>query len=227
VLDQQATEYLASLPEIETARLPIGTLFWANDRIYEVTETGTSGFHKARAWRQNEHTEVALIPDSFPSRHLPLVERGRLLPVYRSRLDLTRNNQATCFVFPIENLALDAAYLDVALIKSTGAFVRNHGNEPAFAVTDGVHVFRLYYYRVSAHGRASDLSSLRARPLPFTPQLHSDGPGYWRLLPSWTTIIPDVDTTQQISTIRFPADGHATLPSIRVQPPSDIKPPDT
>ena len=199
--DLKAADYIANLPEVETSRLPKDTLFFAQGKIYQVIETGGSGYHKAREWRQTEATDVALIPGSFPARYLPLVKRGYVLPVYRSRLELTENNQPTCYVFPTESLALDAAYLDVALIHNGGAFVRNHGNEPAFAATDGVHVFRLFYYRVSQSGRKTNLSSLLVRPLAFHPSPHTDGPGYWQLLTSWTEIVPNPDITQQMRPI--------------------------
>ena len=216
--DEHRADYIASLPEIETARIPQGTLFWANDLIYQVIETGTGGYHKARQWRKGENTDVALIPGSFPSKFLPLIRHGRLLPVYRSRLELTHNDEATCFVFPTETLALDAAYLDVALIQSASAYVRNQGHDPAFAVTDGVHVFRLYYYRVSDHGRKTDLSSLQARPLPFKPQLHTTGPGYWRLLSSWTETAPIPDITQQMSPVRTLPGLDETMPHVPIDP---------
>src|SRR5947209_1295725 len=154
-----AEVYIASLPEVETARLPRGTLFVANGLVYQVTETGAGGFSKARQWRRDESTDVALIPGSFLTKYVPLVRSGRLLPVYRSRTELTDNGQTRCFVFPTESLALDAAYLDVALIMSAGAYVRNHNHEPAFAVTDGVHIFRLYYYVQSVHGRPTSIDS--------------------------------------------------------------------
>ncbi len=217
VIDSVTRAYIARLPEVETARLPVGTLFFANGRIYKVIETGTGGFHKAREWRKTEVTDVALIPGSFPSRHLPLVERGRLLPVYRSRLELTDKQQPSCYVFPIETLALDAAYLDVELIQSKGAYVRNHGEEPAFAVTDGVHVFRLYYYRQSATQHKTNLSRLEVRPLPFTPRAHTDGPGYWRLLSSWRATLPNFDTTLNMRNASFNAGE--TLPHIPISPP--------
>jgi hypothetical protein len=216
VLDSQTAEYVASLPEVDTSRLPKGTLFLAHGHIYQVIETGAAGYHKAREWRQPESTDVALIPGSFPSKYLPLVKQGHLLPVYRSRLELTYDNQASCFVFPTETLALDAAYLDVSLIQSSGAYVRNHGREPAFAVTDGVHVFRLYYYRQSLHGRQTDLSSLQARPLAFIPQPHTEGPKYWRLLPSWTETPLSFEVTQPIKVVR-PQVEDETVPSIPIQ----------
>ena len=218
--DQRTLAYIASLPEVETARLLQGTLFWAEGRIYQVTEVAAGGFHKAREWRHTESTEVALIPGSFPARHLPLVRTGRLLPIYHNRLELTDRDQLSCFVFPTENLALDAAYLDVALVQQSGVYVRNQGQDPAFAATDGVHVFRLYYYRQSNSGRASDLSRLSVRPLPYRPQPHSAGPGYWRLLPTWTEIIPNHDVTQQMPPVR-PLDDQ-TLPHIPIlRPPED------
>jgi len=219
VPDPQAADYIASLPEVETARLPRGALFLANDRLYQVVETGGGGYHKAREWRKGENTDVALVPGSFLGRTLPLVRRGRLLPVYRSRLELTEDDRPTCFVFPTETLALDAAYLDVTLIQSSGAYVRNEGGDPAFSVTDGVHAFRLYYYRQTVHGRLSDLSSLQTRPLPFTPRPHTDGPGYWRLLPSWTDKSTIVDDAHRTMTMPKPSfDGEDTVPT-QVRPP--------
>ena len=218
--DPQIEDYIASLPEVETSRLPRGAIFLANDRLYQVVETGGGGYHKAREWRKGEQTDVALIPGSFLSKRLPLVRRGRVLPVYRSRLDLTEDDRPTCYVFPTERLALDAAYLDVTLIQSSGAYVRNEGSEPAFSVTDGVHVFRLYYYRQSAHGRPADLSSLQARPLLFTPRPHTEGPGYWRLLPSWTETASAADAAHRTLTMPKPSfDSEAP-------PPTPTRPPD-
>lgn len=201
VTDPKTDAYIAGLPEVDTARLPQGTLFLAKGRIYQVIEVGAGGFHKAREWRKTASTDVALIPGSYPSKFLPVMQRGRLLPVYRTRQELTAKDQPTCFVFPTEALARDAAHLDVDLIQSPGAYVRTHGEEPAFAVTDGVHIFRLYYYRQSASGRKTNLSRLAKRPLPFMPKAHTDGPGYWRLLPSWAEDAPSLDVTQPMKPI--------------------------
>ncbi len=213
--------YLNSLPEVETSRLPQGTLFWAQGRIYQVTETGAGGFHKAREWRKTEKTDVALIPGSFPARFLPLVAQGKLLPVYRSRQELTNNDQPSCFIFPTESLALSAATLDVALIHSGGAYVRNHAEEPAFAATDGVHVFRLYYFRTSASGRKTNLSRLEVRPLPFTLRVHTEGPGYWQLLPGWMDTPSDLDVTQPIKPIKLTRTIEETLPNVPVTTPDE------
>src|SRR5436190_1224476 len=179
-----AEAYIASLPEVETARLPRGTLFIANGLVYQVTETGAGGFSKARQWRRDESTDVALIPGSFLTKYMPLVRAGRLLPVYRSRTELTDNGQTRCFVFPTESLALDAAYLDVALIMSAGAYVRNHNHEPAFAVTDGVHIFRLYYYVRSVHGRPTTIANDSVAYPRCELRPNTEGPAYWRVLSS-------------------------------------------
>jgi hypothetical protein len=77
-----AEAYLAGLPEVETTRLPRGALFVANGLIYQVVEAGKGGFAKARQWRRDESTDVALIPGSILTKTLPLVRRGRILPVY-------------------------------------------------------------------------------------------------------------------------------------------------
>jgi hypothetical protein len=216
--DLTVAGYLANLPEIDTARLPQGTLFWAQGHIYQVIEAGSGGFHKARMWRQSEATDVALIPGSLLAKHLPVLKRGKLLPVYRSRLELTQDDLPACFVFPTETLALDAAYLDTALVQSPGAYVRNQGHDPAFAVTDGIHAFRLYYYRQSLHGRKTDLSSLEVRPLPFVPRPHTEGPGYWRLLPGWTETIPGVDVTQETRPVtNLLSGGDDVFPQVPIQ----------
>lgn len=223
MVDPKTDAYIAGLPEVETSRLPQGALFLAQGRIYQVIEVGAGGFHKAREWRKTETTDVALIPGSFPSKFLPVVRRGRLLPVYRTRQELTDNDQPACFVFPTEALARDAAHLDVDLVQSPGAYVRIHGEEPAFAVTDGVRIFRLYYYRQSDSGNKTDLSRLAQRPLPFMPKAHTDGPGYWRLLPSWTENAPNLDVTQPMKAVRTPpVNMDETLPHI---PPITLDPP--
>lgn len=198
MVDPIALRYLESLPEVDTVRLPQGALFWANGRLYQVVETGTGGYHKAREWRRPEQTEVALVPGSLLSRHLPLVQRGRVLPQYRSRRELMHDEHATCFIFPTEALALDAASLDVALIISASAYVRAHAHEPAFVATDGAHIYRYYYYRQSVGGHATDLSSLQARPLPFKPRPHTAGPLYWRLLPRWTEADSPAERTREM-----------------------------
>src|SRR5262249_47703492 len=108
---------------------------------------------------------------------------GRMLPVYRSRKELLASGQTTGFVFPTETLAKDAAYLDVSLILTAGAYVRAQGQEPAFAITDGVQVFRLYYHGASAIGRVVENPHCELR-------MHTDGPAYWRLLPTWKESFP-------------------------------------
>ena len=192
-----AQTYLASLPEVETARLPRGTLFVADGLIYQVTDTGGGGFSKARQWRRDEKTEVALIPNSIPAKYLPVVKRGRLLPVYRSRSELTVDGQPRSFLFPTEVFALDAAYLDVALILSPGAYVRNHSHEPAFAVTDGVHIFRLYYYSVSAHGLATTIGPAEYPRAEMRP--YQEGSPYWQLLPGWRDLPREVERDPDVT----------------------------
>ena len=196
-MSQTATAYLATLPEVETVRMPTGTLFVANGAIYQVVETTGGGFSKARQWRRDESTDVALVPGSFLTKTLPLVKTGRILPVYRSRVELTDNGQPTGFIFPSETLAKDAAYLDTALIMSAGAYVRNHHQEPGFAATDGTQIFRLYYFVRSAHGRPTHLvSNIVENPhCELVP--HSEGPLYWRLLSSWQDAFPLSKTTTQ------------------------------
>ncbi len=222
MLDSVVSQYINNLPEVDTARLPKGTLFYAQGFIYQVIETSAGGYHRARVWRQPESTDVALVPGSFLSSYLPLIKRARVLPIYRSRVELALETGPSCFVFPIENLALDSAYLDVALIQSSGAFVRNQGREPAFAVTDGVHVFRLYYYRNTIHRRPTDLTYLQNRPLTYKPQPHTEGPLHWRLLPGWTEVLPSLDVTQQsLPVVRFSNNLDDTIPNTPIQRPEE------
>lgn len=205
-----AEAYLASLPEVDTARLPRGTLFIANGLIYQVIEAGTAEFAKARQWRRDESTDVALVPGSFLTKYLPVIRSGRLLPVYRSRLELTDNGQTRCFIFPTETLALDAAYLDVALIMSAGAYVRNHNREPGFAVTDGVHIFRLYYYMRSIHGRPTTILGNTIEHPRCDLRPHLEGALYWRLLPSWDENLPPAKVTQM------------SMPAVTLPPPASV-----
>ena len=192
-LDLQA--FLATLPEVETARLPQGTLFTANQQIYQVIETGPGGFHKARQWRTGEETDVALVPGSFLANFLPLIARARLLPVYPTRTDLLRHGEPAHYLFLGERQALDAAYLDVALVQSGDAYVRNHHREPAFAATDGIHIFRVYYYSRSVSGRHTidSESFAKAKTIQFIP--YHRGPMYWRLLPTWRDMSTWADET--------------------------------
>jgi len=208
-MEPQTAAYLAGLPEVRTSRLPQGAIFWAAGSLYEVSSAEVRGYQKARVWRQSERTEVALAPESLLSRYLPVVAAGRILPVYPSHHALRDGEDCSCFVFPTELLALDAAYLDMALIQRSGAYVRQQDYLPAFAITDGIHLFRLYYFRESAHGRLTDLSSLRDRRAGLRPRPHTEGPGYWRLLPSWTERTGQVDTTQH------------SLPAVHLDLPPD------
>ena len=223
MISKSTEAYIASLPEVETVRLSRGALFVADGRIYQVIETGAGGFAKARQWRRDESTDVALVAGSFLTKYLPLVRTGRLLPVYRSRSELTEDGQTCCFVFPTETFALDAAYLDVALIMSAGAYVRNHNHEPAFAATDGVHIFRLYYYLRSVRGRPTTIASNIIEHPHCQLRPHTEGPAYWRVLPSWQDSFPPAHVTQQISTAVVKQVREAASPSDTTQTQQSMK----
>ena len=214
MFDPRAAEYIAGLPEVETARFPKGTLFYAQDRIYQVIETGSGGYHKAREWRQTEATDVALIPGSFPSKYLPLVKRGKLLPVYRTRLELTHDDQPTCFVFPTESLALDAAYLDVALIQKSGRLRAQPGPRSSLRRDGWCACLPVVLSTGSRRAAEKRICPVSRRGLcRYTPRPHTDGPGYWRLLSSWTEIIPDLDITQPMRPVQNSlAENDQTLP---------------
>lgn len=178
------TAYINSLPGVLTERLPQGSLFVADDLLYQVIETRSGGYHKARRWGGDEHSEVALVSGSSLSHVLPLIEKGHLLPVYSNRRDLTSNHESIVYVFPTEKLALECAELDVAMVRGGGVYVRKHVNDPSYEVTDGAHVFRMYYFARTLHGRGTQfLVTLRQSQA--MPILCTNGPAHWKLLPQW------------------------------------------
>ncbi|HLA44439.1 MAG TPA: hypothetical protein VJZ27_13435, partial [Aggregatilineales bacterium] len=109
-------DYLAALPLVDTASLPAGTLFWMDYRIYEIVELDSAGYSRAREWRKDESTDVALVPGSRLAQRLAVVSHGRLLPRIDSREKLLHHGRPLSFVFPTEQNALDAASLDIALV---------------------------------------------------------------------------------------------------------------
>jgi hypothetical protein len=178
-------QYLLNLPVVKTVSLPINALFWADNRLYEVTGT-EKGYQKARQWRRGENTEVALAAESALAQRLPTLLEGRPLPMYASRNDLLKEGRPVSYVFPEEQNALDAAYLDTALCgAASGLYVRRHPQFPAFEVTNGLIVLRLYYFMRTTPGVDTQLANLKSRlEQSLTP--HRDGPTYWRLLTSWS-----------------------------------------
>src|SRR5258707_11398061 len=204
--------YLQTLLEVDPGRMPRGTLFYANKLIYQVIETAAGGFSRARQWRRDESTDVALVPGSFLARTLPPVRKGHILPVYRSRTELTDETGPTGFLFPAEALAKDAAYLDVALIINGSAYVCNHGQQPAFAVTDGSQIFRLYYFMKSGHGRDTHIRSNVVENPHCELHAHTSRPMYWRLLSTWQESPPSSKVTQiatPVSPERLPELDHS------------------
>lgn len=210
-------QYLATLVEVKTTTLPIGALFVANRLIYEVVDAGTNLYHKARQWRKDESTEVALASDSSLAQRLPVVAMGRVLPPYRSRDELTENRQPLYYVFGTEQNALEAASLDVALCGvGSGLYVRRNERQPAFEATNGALIFRHYYFmRTNQHLKTNvpDIKYGLPRPL----LAHVDGPLYWRLLPSWDESPYDWEKTIAMRPIIL--DSEDTLP---YQPPADL-----
>jgi hypothetical protein len=194
-------DYLAQLPEVKTASLAKGFLFWAENRIYEVVDVDEGGYSKARMWRQGEATEVALIPDSTLAKRLPLIARGRALPQYHSREDLLINRRPPAFVFPSEQNALGAAYLDVALCgERAGVYVRRHARHAAFEATNGLNVLRRYYFSRTEAGVETDLPDIK-HTLDYALIPHQQGPMVWRLLPHWDESPHDLNQTVAIRPI--------------------------
>jgi hypothetical protein len=205
-------DYLTTLPLVPTASLAVGQLFWAN-HIYEVIEIDNRGYSRARQWRKEESTDVALIPHSRLAERLPVVEHGRLLPHYTTRDALLKDGQPVLYVFPEEQIALDAAYLDVALCgKQTSLYVRRKDHHPALEATNGMAVIREYYYMRTRHGLETNLPDIKQKSqLKLVP--HREGPLYWRLLPSWNEVPYDSQQTIAIRPVRNVAED--TSPSVR------------
>lgn len=194
------TDYLAQLPVVETAALERGTLFWAENRIYEVVDV-EDGYSKARVWRHGEGTEVALIPNSTLAGRLPLVDRGILLPTYRSREDLLARGRPPAFVFPTEQNALGAAYLDVALCgQRAGVYVRRHARHAAFEATNGLNVLRRYYFSRTKENIDTDVRDIKYM-LDYPLISHQEGPMVWRLLPHWDESPHDLNQTMALRPI--------------------------
>lgn len=210
------SNYLAKLPVVKTASLPVGTLFVANHLIYEVTEIQGDTYCKARQWRKDETTEVTLVSHSSLARQLPVIEKGHLLPSIKSRNDLLQNGRYIIFIFPTEQNAIDCAYLDVALCgASSGLYVRRVDHDPAIEATNGVTIFRRYYYSRTAQGLTTNLADIKPRlGSPIT--THREGPAYWRILPSWDEGPYDNTKTITMRPINFNPAEAETQRSIRL-----------
>jgi plasmid segregation protein ParM len=189
--------------QVATRSLSEGTLFVAADgTIYQVVLAGSAGFRKAKRWGGTEQEAVALVPDSPLAYHYPVVEYGTPLPRPK-RADLTDpDGEASHFVFPEENLARAAAFLDETLAWQAGCMAR-HENDRWF-LTDGLHQFRVYHYEKAEDGKPVDLvtrfekENIQANP-------HTGGPAYWSFLPQATSPTPPPTTTTEPTTAPEPA----------------------
>ncbi len=178
-------QYLLSLPLVRTATLAKGVLFWAPSAIYEIITDDAADFRRARQWQGDERTDVAVVPGSALAMQLPLVQEGRLLPVYANRETLLQDGELLSFVFPQERTGLDIAKLDARLCgNNAGLYVRRYERYPAFEVTNGLNSYRRYYYARTNQGLNTDLTAVKQR-LGVSLVPHLRGPWVWRLLPSW------------------------------------------
>jgi hypothetical protein len=204
------SNYLTKLPVVKTASLAVGVLFIANGKIYEVTEVQGDTYRKARQWRRDESTEVALVSDSTLARQLPVIEQGHLLPPTKSRNDLLQNGRYIIFIFPTEQNAIDCAYLDVALCgPNSGLFVRRVQHNPAVEATNGAAVFRRYYYSRTTQGLSTNLADIKPRlGDPIT--THKEGPFYWRFLPNWDEGPYDNTKTLSMRPVSFSQEDYST-----------------
>lgn len=218
------SSYLNTLPLVKTASLPMGVLFVADDKIYEVTDIQGDTYRKAREWRKDESTEVALVSNSSLARQLPVIEQGRLLPPIKSRSDLLQNGRYIIFIFPTEQNAIDCAYLDVALCgANSGLYVRRVERDPAVEATNGAAVFRRYYYSRTAQGLNTNLADIKPRlGDPIT--THREGPLYWRFLTSWDEGPYDNTKTLAMRPVDFNLDSHTEQTQVnqKYQPDSEL-----
>lgn len=213
-------EYIARLPLVNTANLPKGALFWARNRLYDVIETEPRGYNRAREWRQDESTDVALVRNSVLATRLRLIERGNLLTPIPSRQAFLQNGQAIAFVFPNEQNALDAAYLDVGLCRNAGLYVRRYEQYPSFEITNGMSVLRRYFYTQTKQGIQTRLGDVKQR-LGLILVQHRHGPMYWRLLESWSENPYDPNQTQAFRPID--AERLAETRQTLVRRPQDLE----
>lgn len=148
------SSYLNNLPLVKTASLPMGVLFIASGKIYEVTDVQGDTYRKARQWRKDESTEVALVPNSSLARQLPVIDQGHLLPPIKSRNDLLQNGRYIIFIFPTEQNAIDCAYLDVALCGGKFRLICSpYGTRPrhrSYQWGDGVPSLLLFPHHTGA-----------------------------------------------------------------------------
>ena len=187
--------YLESLQTVKTATLSVGELFVSNRILYEVIDSGLKDQLKARQWRKNERTEVALAVDSPFAQRLSVIAEGKKIPVFDSRERLRHGGVAWSFVFTIEQNALEAAFLDVALCGPRASlYVRRNGKYPAFEVTNGIMLFREYYFMRTNNSEKTGLADIK-HELEHTLIPHRHGPYYWRLLSSWDESPYDLDKT--------------------------------
>jgi len=178
-------QYTTTLPLVLTATLPYGALFWAENRLYQVVQVDRSGYNRAREWGKTEKTDVALIPNSTLAQRLRVVDKGRLLPVIKSRGELLQNGRAVHYVFPMQQTAQDAGSLDETLCgRNSGLYLRRHQQHSAYELTNGSQVFRYYYFYRLNEGLETNLHTLKDR-LDSPLISHKEGPAYWRLLSSW------------------------------------------
>jgi plasmid segregation protein ParM len=167
--------------KVPTRSLPEGALFVADDGvIYQVVLAGSAGFRKAKRWGGSDKEAVALVPDSPLAYHYPVIEFGVPLPRPR-RSDLTTpDGQTSHYVFPNEEMARTAAYLDETLAWQSGCMARQETDR--WTLTDGMHQFRVYHYEKTGTGLAIDLA-LRFEAENIAAAPYSEGPDYWAFLP--------------------------------------------
>jgi plasmid segregation protein ParM len=179
--------------QVATRSLPEGALFVAADGvIYQVVLAGSAGLRKAKRWGGSDQEIVALVPDSPLSHNYPVVEYGTPLPRPK-RADLTdADGQVSHFIFPSEQLARAAAFLDETLAWQAGCMARQE--QDRWFLTDGMHSFRVYHYQATENGRRLDLETrFAAEEIQVVP--YTQGPAYWSYLPS---VIETRGTTQDL-----------------------------
>jgi len=198
--------------------LPEGALFVAADgTIYQVVLAGSAGFRKAKRWGGTDQEAVALVPDSPLAYHYPVVEYGTPLP-RPTRADLTDPEGKAChFVFPEENLARAAAFLDETLAWQAGCMARQENDR--WFLTDGLHQFRVYHYEETEDGKPIDLETrFEQENIQATP--HTRGPAYWSFLPQTTrSTSPPATSTELTAAPEPPTTEKPLTPALTLTRP--------
>jgi hypothetical protein len=184
-----APPYGAPERQVKTRSLNVGSLFMANGLLYQVIEPTPEGFYQAKPWGGCDTSIVALDPAQLNDDKGIVVADGEPVPYYLKRTDLLDEKGSPIrFRFPTKALAFQAASLDQLLAERTNLFLQAYG-PMAYALTDGSHRWRYYYYSQAADMLARAGALAQDKSLSFNYN-YADGPAYWQYIFDRNTDLP-------------------------------------